>query len=50
MNDNHIPVPVAHKDHVELCAVQKTDETITLYEQGNPNTKITTDTLVEVKQ
>lgn len=50
MNDTHIPAPLEHRERKELCAVRQTRKTLTLYERENPNTEITTDTLVEVKQ
>jgi len=50
MNDKHIPAPVEHRERPTLVVCSQTDGTITLYESENPDTEITTDTLVDVRQ
>jgi len=48
MNDEHIPVPLAHRPPTE--AVQQTDDSLTIWERDNHNASITADVIVEVRQ
>jgi len=50
MNDDHIPVPFAHRGRVMLGAIQQPDGTFTIQDMENDEQYLTSDTVVAIKQ